>query len=186
MLTCAEDRRSPEDPSYTGATWHTARSEALSPGEKSMPVIPVPQAAPATLCSPSTRHKSPSCISSWSSASCVSACTQNTGAISVCTHAACKLGRAYKGCKQAQNPPPALRRGEHAARGVQDPAGGTCCWKRFPQSWHTTINSLQPGQHSLPEGSVPSSLLHLVLFHPRCPQFTHFSCLLCPLIPGQA
>lgn len=35
------------------------------------------------------------------------------------------------------------------------------------------------------QAACSSQLVHLVLFHLHCPQFTHFSCLLCPLIPDR-
>lgn len=56
----------------------------------------------------------------------------------------------------------------------------------FPKAGIPQLTLCSLASTSLPAGSAPSLLLHLVLFHPRCPQFTHFSCLLCPLIPGQA
>lgn len=57
--------------------------------------------------------------------------------------------------------------------------------KRFPQGWHATINSPQPGQPPCPQATRSSPPAHLALFHPCCPQLTRSSCSLCPLIPDR-
>lgn len=173
------------------------------PGAHTPRPAPLPERLLATLCSPSTRKKikklkkkSPACFF-----------LLELSKPCVCPHSACRCYLSVHACSSQAGP--CIQRLEtgtkvvlshlHSAEASAQLTGRStsnlgdsrilqerhAAGNAFPKAGIPQLTLCSLASPLSLQAACSSQLVHLVLFHPHCPQFTRFSCLLCPLIPDR-